>query len=718
MKLRSKISLSILAVVSFLFIVVIVYVGMASSAKTRKDAETITLETIRTTGSRVQSALEHELSMVHNFGEVIASMDRTQNNARDIVLNILATGARLSRRTLNMWIAFEPDAFDGRDAEFANTEWYGKSGQFVASFLDNRDGTTKRTYNVNAELIYQPGEEAWYRVPLQTGEVTVTEPNLYSYADGRKELISSFCVPIKIDGRVAGVIGVDINYGEIQRMLSGIRIISDRSSIALMGNGGTIVYAADPALIGKKLRDVLSTQKNIAEVLTAIREGREFYSYDYSPLVQGETLKSYTPVRLGSSKQYLSVNAVIPVDDMLVETRRITWNTVAAGMVGLFLIAGIVIWLIGRVVRPITAVSKLMEKGAQLDFTPESSQAALLKHRDEIGAMALAFMNLQAGLTRVLHNLREEAESFSSTAQNLAAISEESVASMEEVKASVDEVVRLSESNSGALQETSASVEEVSTAAGATASSAESGAMAAGNTTRLTKDAATEVEQVVGKIRQAGARSQQSGESIQKVNASVKSIAEFVTTITGIADQTNLLALNAAIEAARAGTAGRGFAVVAEEVRKLAEESGCAAQEIQKLISALENDTTEANTVIEEMKNTLNETVRQAAEAQENLSKSLDEVSALNENMQTIAAAAEEQAASSSEMATSVTEVAKATADVVRALDGIRSATAETSAAGENVAHEAQHLTEGVETLRTILAMFRYDEEKCDEEKP
>ena len=58
--------------------------------------------------------------------------------------------------------------------------------------------------------------------------------------------------------------------------------------------------------------------------------------------------------------------------------------------------------------------------------------------------------------------------------------------------------------------------------------------------------------------------------------------------------------MNAAIEAARAGEQGRGFAVVAEEVRKLAEESGEAANRIAGIILEIQNEAGKAVKAMED----------------------------------------------------------------------------------------------------------------------
>lgn len=73
-------------------------------------------------------------------------------------------------------------------------------------------------------------------------------------------------------------------------------------------------------------------------------------------------------------------------------------------------------------------------------------------------------------------------------------------------------------------------------------------------------------------------------ELMHSIESSAQKITEVVTLINDMAFQTNLLSLNASIEAARAGESGRGFAVVAQEVRRLAERCGTAANEISELI--------------------------------------------------------------------------------------------------------------------------------------
>ena len=101
-------------------------------------------------------------------------------------------------------------------------------------------------------------------------------------------------------------------------------------------------------------------------------------------------------------------------------------------------------------------------------------------------------------------------------------------------------------------------------------------------------------DQAIAKIAEVRAAIETLAGSVELLGHRSAEIGKIVDVITSIADQTNLLSLNAAIEAARAGESGRGFSVVAEEVRKLAEGSGKAAEQIGELIKEVQEETAKA----------------------------------------------------------------------------------------------------------------------------
>ena len=78
-------------------------------------------------------------------------------------------------------------------------------------------------------------------------------------------------------------------------------------------------------------------------------------------------------------------------------------------------------------------------------------------------------------------------------------------------------------------------------------------------------------------------------------------IGDVVQLIENVAGQTKLLALNASIEAAHAGDVGKGFAVVAEEVRKLSDNVGEAADEISQNLGAMLKEVEQTSLGIQEI---------------------------------------------------------------------------------------------------------------------
>lgn len=705
MKLRGKMLLGILGTVMLIFVLVGIIVGKSSNESARHSAETIAEQTTHEGAAQTARWLEAYQHKLEGMAVVIESMPRDSEARGKLVLWMKKLLEGMPDATA-LWIAFEPNQFDAADATFAGQEGFGPKGQMVLIYTRSGGTIIRLTEGVEDDLALD-----FYRLPLTSGKLTLLEPYEFTFPSGEKHFLTTFGRPIRLDGKVAGVIGVDVDLSKISPLLDDMRVTPNSFSF-LLSNKGVITTAKDQTQMGKNIKDRNPHSKTLPDMMSAIETGKNFQTYEYSEARKERMLYTCGAITIDGISTPWSMFTATPEVEVMENANALSRRVLLSFSIGMLLIAAVLYFMIQRVVVPIKAITMRVNTFSALDFTRNMETRWLTELKDEVGDMARSLRILQENLIRALIQFSAETDSFMESAQTLASLSEETVASTEEVKASVEQAASLSESGAAALELTASGIQEVAHSAAVTANSAEEGAEAATKTASIGNEVGAEVGQAVSKIGEAGKKSRDSGESIRKVGNSVAAITNFVSTIAGIADQTNLLALNAAIEAARAGEAGRGFAVVAEEVRKLAEESNFAAREVEKLIGTLQGDTRSADTVINEMNQILDETVKMVRHAEEKLGESMTQSETLNGIMQNMAATAQQQAAASAEMTRSVDKTTTDTRDVVEALDSIRGAMEETAQASERVAQEAQGMTQGVDRLRQVVEQFTFDKEE------
>ena len=639
----------------------------------------------RTEASAVMGDFSSAFEVIRTLRDALIGMKKAGVSERAAYMEIVRQTALSHPNLSGIWTAWEPGALDGRDAEFANTAGHDATGRFIPSF-SQADGD-----KVTLEPLQDyetPGKGDYYLLARNSNSEQILEP--YAYETGGKSvLFASLAVPVFIDGKVAGVVGLDLSLDALNNRLNQIKVFKT-GNLALISNKGLWVTSADPANVGKS---VLTNTPNMNQALPQIAAGKSFSFADFSPVLDTQVIRTFEPILPGQTKTPWSIMANLPLDVIVEPVYDALWLNIAASVaLTLFLALMITLQIRSQAVKPIQALTAIVSRMAEGDLdlvTPGIGRG------DELGVMAGAIDVLRGNLIRNNEIQAREAEAQEERTQRAERISRLTNRFDEETTSVVESVTESATHMQGSATSMAMVAEETSKQAVAVADTSERTTENVQTVAAASEELSASVSEISRQVSEAATVAQEAVQKVEQTNATVTSLTDaanrigsVIQLITDIASQTNLLALNATIEAARAGEAGKGFAVVASEVKNLANQTSKATGEIGEQINAMQAATTDAVEAISGIKDTIER---------------------LNGIAAAIAAAVEEQGAATQEISRNIQQAALGTQSVSGNIVSVSHSAGEAGEAAAQMLSNSKGLLQQIKGLQDQVGAFIAD---------
>ncbi len=610
----------------------------------------------------------------------------------------------------------DPVSKDRMMAEFQNM--VDSNSNIMFTYLGAADKGMYMKPDDELPADYDPTSRPWYKGAVAQDRILWTDP----YNDAStNELVTTVAIPVKNNGTLIGVLGLDINLNTLSEAMGQTKIGQEGFSFLIDSQNIIMTFPKgadgnDLMMIGKTVKDEtllgaitgkvdnesLKTKLDLSALAEFGDGADEKIVADASKVVLPEIGDSYVTVKYLKDYNWTLVS-VVKKKELLADTQKFLTSIIVTGIAALIL-AVVVSWLFARgLTLRINKMLGMLSRARDGDLTVDFK----LEGRDEIGVIGHYLSDTFGQLGGLIREIKNIAGEVTAAAENLAATSEETSASAEEVARTVNEIARgaseqahdaeqgvtIAQSLSLKITELNARTKDMITSAKSVIDANQSGMNSLNSLkekTRQSDDANTRIEGAITELDQK-----------------TQSIEAILDTISAISVQTNLLALNASIEAARAGEHGRGFAVVADEIRKLAEQSSRAADEVRVIVTNIKSDSTKTVTSMKDVRVISQEQSHAVTEVSGSFQTIFGSIEQISEMIKTISVFVNDLGSDKDCIVQSIENISAVSEETAAASEEVSASMDQQSTAVDEVARAAERLNEISVDLSGKISKFK-----------